>query len=322
MPSTFAGFAPSNIAAFFGVSPEQAQAIIALANNQQLSPAAQASLQTIGGRFAQGGDIMGGLQHLAEHPMGSKYHGDFNPTDTIANIATGGLYGLGQAGFDAVTGKQDLLSAARGGLNQLGPWGASTYNIPGYGHQIAETGNLIGAGAGIAGGGAGTFSTSGFGAAGAEAPYYAGSAAMSSVPGATVGFDAAGNPLYQVATATGKGAMTAEQAAAAGVPSMGGGSIAAAGGGFSPSVGGAAGYQLAQMLGGASPLSMPAMGAPMAGAQGGGTAVAAMNPALGGASQNDPHLGLAPRFEARQRGSREAPGLSTMPLVSEYYQQR
>lgn len=152
MANAYAGFNPQQLASFFGITPEQATALIGVASGGPSSTDSQTALQGLDpNRFAPSGDIATGLQHLAEHPEGSHYHGDFDIGDIAGNVATGGLYGAAKAGFGAVTGQQDLLSAARSGLNQLGPWGSSTYNIPQYGPQIAETGNLIGAGAGIGG---------------------------------------------------------------------------------------------------------------------------------------------------------------------------
>lgn len=64
------------------------------------------------------GDIPWGMQHLAEHPAGSHYHGDFNVVNIVANVATGGLYGV-------ATG---LIQAAQGNLKA------------GIGQALASTG--------------------------------------------------------------------------------------------------------------------------------------------------------------------------------------
>jgi hypothetical protein len=113
MAATFAGFAPTDLAAYFGVSPVQAQGIINLATNSALSPAEKTAVSALDpNRFKPGattynqgfGDIVWGLQHLAEHPAGSTYHGDFNVVNLVANIATGGLYGVVKAGLNIVTG--------------------------------------------------------------------------------------------------------------------------------------------------------------------------------------------------------------------------
>lgn len=136
-PTTFAGFTPANIAAYFGVNTIAAQGIIALGNG---SPAAalptdqKAALASLNpARFKPGattynqgfGDIVWGLDHLAQHPAGSHYHGDFNITDLVANVATGGLYGVAKAGFNVVTGQQNIVSAVKDSLAVTGPAGSA-----------------------------------------------------------------------------------------------------------------------------------------------------------------------------------------------------
>lgn len=74
--------------------------------------------------------------------------GDINPVDIIANVATGGLYGAAESGVNVASGKQDLLGGLRSGFNQVGPWGSATYGVS---PQLAESGNLIGAGGGLGG---------------------------------------------------------------------------------------------------------------------------------------------------------------------------
>src|SRR5512146_1695189 len=137
----FAGFSSQDLADFFGISPTQAAALALVA----MGGAPSADLQGIDpSRLNPGGDIVGGLQHLSEHPKGSHYHGDFNVKDIGLNLATGGFYGLGKGLYNTTqTGK---LSDAFGGLNQLGPWGSTVAPVN---KNIAMTGNLIGAGAGI-----------------------------------------------------------------------------------------------------------------------------------------------------------------------------
>lgn len=286
MASDFAGFPAANIAAYFGVSPTVAQAIIDMSAGQSISPAAQQSLQSMSARFAPGGDISGGLQQLQEHPMGSHYHGDVNARDLASDalgIISGGTFNLDKMRFNVpfTSAPTRDLGKSYGNLF-TGEQFRGDINSGLDSPEARIAGGLIGVGTGAAVGGA---LGGGFGGGVGGAGEGAGAA-----PGAV-------NPYYG-----GFAEMLPSQSTLMGA-SLGGG--------------------IAQMLGqfgGASPLSMPQMGAQPAMVQGGGSP--AMNPALAGASQNDPHLGLAPRFEARQRGSREAPGLSTMPLVSEYYQQR
>lgn len=161
MASTFAGFPSQNVGNYLGISPEQAQMLMEITQGRQPTDTEMTQLQQWAsgpsgtsplGPYSNPLDSMEqGLQNLNEHPMGSKYHGDFNVLDTVANVGTGGLYGLGKAGYNIASGNQDLVGGIRSGMNQLGPWGSTTSNIPGYGPQIAETGNLIGAGAGLGG---------------------------------------------------------------------------------------------------------------------------------------------------------------------------
>jgi hypothetical protein len=135
--TTFAGFTPQNIAEYFGVNTTQAAGLIALGNGAKVTALAQAERDALAKlnpkRFKPGattynqgfGDIVWGLNHLAQHPAGSHYHGDFNVTDLVANIATGGLYAIGKAGFNFATGQQNALSAVKTGFASYGPAGSA-----------------------------------------------------------------------------------------------------------------------------------------------------------------------------------------------------
>jgi len=302
MAQDFAGFTAQDIGAYFGLSPENAQALIDLNTGQAVPKAQQPWVQqeARGGGFA---DFQPGLEHLVEHPKGSEYHGDFNPTDTLANIATGGLYGLGQAAYGGLSGQQNLFDAAKSGLNQLGPFGSATYNIPGYGPQIAQTGNLIGAGAGIGGGGIGG---GGFGAATPTGQYYAGAQDLIvNVPGGGVG----------AFTPGAEGGVHMFDPALGGFSGSGVGG-AAGGSTVGSAIGATTGQQLANMLGGQSPLALPQGGAApggLGGPQGGLTPaqVAALS-----AMNSEAHRGLAPSFESRMRGMQQGPGIAGNAFIS------
>ena len=76
---TFAGFGVSDITQYFGVDPRRAVDIINAAN-------AGTGLEAM---------FQAGVQHLAEHPKGSHYRGDFNVGDAAARagaaFASGGF---------------------------------------------------------------------------------------------------------------------------------------------------------------------------------------------------------------------------------------
>lgn len=254
--------------------------------------------------------------------MGSHYSGDFNAKNFASDalgIISGGTFNLDNmrvnvpftsaATRDIGKGYGNFFSGGqyRGDINSGldSPEARLAGGVIGVGTGAAVGGAL---GGGFGGGAGGAAEGTGSAASqGAISPYY-------------FGFDA--DTL--AAAGTGEFGQFAGGIPAAGFQGAGAaGGLAALLPSQSTLQGASLGGGIAQMLGqfgGASPLAMPQMGAQPAMVQGGGSP--AMNPALAGASQNDPHLGLAPRFEARQRGSREAPGLATMPLVSEYYQQK
>jgi len=222
--------------------------------------------------------------------------------EVVANVSTGGLYGAGQA---LANGGQ--IGSA---INNLGPWGATVHPIS---PQIADIGNAIGAGAGIGGGLTATPVSPTTAAAGGTvsgatpatiSPYYFGfePSTLASAGTSEFGQFAGGIP-----TAGMVGAPAAGAAAGAAGSSMG------------PLLGASAAQQAMQFLGGASPLAMPAGGAmPTAG---GPATPSQQQLALMASQQNDPYRGLAPRFEQRMTGTRESPGIATLPLTSDYYRQ-
>lgn len=322
----FAGFAPGDLAAYFGVSPAQGLAIMDLANQSQLSPA---DLAALGGlpqsRFSPGasgpdagyGDIAWGLQHLSEHPAGSHYGGDFSVKDLALNFATGGYYGLGQSVYNAATGKGNVVGDLKAGLNQLGPYGSVTYPIS---PKLAETGNaVIGVAAGLAGG---FGAAGGFGGSGAEAGAAGAGPGVDLGPGAFMGVNASGESLYLVKTASGVVEMTAQQAEAAGIPSLTGagasgisGSQALANAQTGQQVLGLAG----RFAGGSQQLTSPIGGAYTGTGTSGQQLTPQQRAALISAMQSEPHRGLAPSFESRQAGKQEDQGIASLRNLSGGY---
>lgn len=129
--ATYAGFPAANIAAYFGVSTLAAQGIINLANGAKLTEAQKAAVLALGPkRFKPGasgphqgyGDITWGLAHLAQHPMGSHYHGGIgNLFKTIAlNVATGGLYSVAKAGINIAKGGKVIPGLKDVAASQIG----------------------------------------------------------------------------------------------------------------------------------------------------------------------------------------------------------
>lgn len=226
-----------------------------------------------------------------------------DPVDVVANVATGGLYGAGQAAYDVASGKQDVLSGLTSGANQLGPYGAAVYPVS---PTAATVGNLIGAGAGIGGGGLGG---GGFGTAGS-----AGGGAVDLGPGAMVGVTDAGEPLYLIKTAAGVSTMTAGEAAAAGIPTMtavglGAGALTGGGGATGAALGGAVGQQLGQQFLGQ--IGSPFTATPVGGGYTGGTGqLTPQQLAALSAMQSEQHRGLAPTFEQRMKGQPVSPGIA------------
>lgn len=299
----YANFSDADLASYFGVSPEQGAIIGRLASgqtqpndaaqilqwqNQQIGPAGNPS-----GSATKWGDIEYGLGHLGAHPQGSKYHGGLGSSlgQLGLNFATGGLYGAGKSLANVASGEQDVVSGAREGLSQLGPWGSTSYSIS---PQLAERGNFIGAGAGagaalFGGGAAGTM----YGPEGIPilTDPSTGYAAMN------VGVDASG--LAIPGAGIGAGAIP-------GAIAGGGSALGAAGGAYGA-------QQLASIL-------TPNQGASQLVGSAAGASAQGLSPQqqqmLGGGS-SEPHKGLAYKFEQRQRGGKEDPGIAALYNISE-----
>lgn len=234
-----------------------------------------------------------------------------DPVDIGANVATGGLYGVGKGAVKAIeTGKvgAGLSDAAA----SYGPFGSIAQPTIGTENTLKIQGMTAGAALGAAGPGA--FSTSGFGAA---APSSFGAGEVASVSPYYFGFDpdtlaSAGTGEFgQFAGGVPTAGMNGAAAGALAGPAITGGSN-----GAGALLGAQAAHQLGSMAlgpGGASPLSFP-----QGGAMGGGTPGSLTPAQLASLSamQSEAHKGLAPRFEQRQSGSKESPGIASM---SQYY---
>lgn len=234
-----------------------------------------------------------------------------DPVDLAANFSTGGLYGVGKGAEKAIT-QGKVGAGAADALASYGTFGSIAQPTLGTANTLKAEGLIAGGALGAAGPGA--FSTSGFGAAAGgagTAGYGAGAGAVSPY---YFGFD----PDTLAAAGTGEFGQFAGGVPAAGM--VGGAAPALASGSFAADQAGAllgasAAQQATKFMpgpGGASPLSMPTGGA-ASGAAGGLTPqqLAALS-----AQQSEAHRGLAPRFEQRQAGSKESPGIASM---SQYY---
>jgi len=234
--------------------------------------------------------------------------------DILANIATGGYYGLGKGLLRSV--EQGKPGVGLDAFNNLGPYGSATYQAGAYGPMAARTGNMIigGAALGAASGGGGAS------AAGAEG----GGAAPASAGPEGIPFlsDPSGNVAYNVTVDP----VTGAAGPGSGIPpsaiagmSGGAGVGAGTGGGLTSALAGASGgMQLANMLGsfgGAPQPGMAGPGGPMMGAGGTQGLTQAQLAALG-AQSSEAHKGLSPEFNKRMAGQKESPGMASTEDLS------
>jgi hypothetical protein len=135
---SYAGFSPSDVAAFIGLTQLQASALMNYMNGQPLSKAEAAQLaidlpwyksHTVKqGPYAGQSNwayIQGQFTHMREHPKGSHHKGFTAWKDILLNMATYGGYGVGKAvAKTAKTGKiipglkDAMASVGTGGLIQ------------------------------------------------------------------------------------------------------------------------------------------------------------------------------------------------------------
>lgn len=94
---TYAGFTYQDLSNYFGISNQAASGLIELTNKSDVTYSEAVALQGLDpNRFRQGasgpnqgfGDIIWGLSHLAQHPKGSTYHGDFNISQAFERLFT------------------------------------------------------------------------------------------------------------------------------------------------------------------------------------------------------------------------------------------
>lgn len=159
---TFAGFTNIDISNYMGVSPLAASAIIAMGSGKSLKslplswqiavaqiPKIRFDPRYAGSHTPGKGDIPWGLQHLAEHPAGSHYHGDFNVTDVILSVATGGLYAQVKA-FANIAQGGSLIDNAKLALASNGIGGSALTPIVGVNKSLAIQGAVAAAAGGFA----------------------------------------------------------------------------------------------------------------------------------------------------------------------------
>lgn len=323
------GFQNPELAAYLGIPVQQLQMLqeilpqfSGMVNQNAIGQQSLSSdydlarqLASTGGGGPMGGantleNIQGGLNYLAQHPKGSKHSG-FNPTNLLANVATGGLYGVGKGALKAINeGK-----VGAGAADALASYGlAGSVLQPTVGTQNSlKLQALISAGA-LGAAGPGAFSTSGFGAA-AEG---AGTAGYGAGAGAVSPYYFGFEPETIAAQGVGEFGQFAGGVPAAGMAGGPAAALAASSGGGQAGamLGLSAGKQGLELLGGASPLSMPQGGAQMAGTSGGGAGPSQAQLAAMGAQQSEAHRGLAPAFQARMGGKQEQPGLANSQDLS------
>ena len=291
------GFTAPQVSSYFGNIGTPAVEAMAEALNGTSGPQAMSILQQLDPTTIQ--NMQSGFQNLAEHPEGSTYHGDFSVPDLLANIGTGGYYGLGKAALSGVQGNSSPLNATVAGLNNLGIYGSAAYPISPKAAMYGNAAGAIGAGgASMIGGGGGAG---------------AGAGAMDAGPGSMVGVSEAGEPLYLVKTGTGVTEMTAAQAQAAGIGPMPFGSVPSGG---APGVTGGNNSALMGASMGASALSKMLFpqgggvpGVPSAFPQG-GAMPGGPSPQQLSAIASEKHPGLAPWYGMKQKGQMPPGGIA------------
>lgn len=157
----YGGFSNQELANYLGISVPELQMVQQVVEGQYVTPESMAQAQKFAGESGGGPmgganrleNIMRGMGYIQEHPLGSKHHG-FNPVSSLANFATGGLYGVGKG-----LASGDPLQAAAAGAAPLSPGGIAPINTEFRGPQstlISAAAPAIGYGIGEA---ASAFST-------------------------------------------------------------------------------------------------------------------------------------------------------------------
>ena len=147
----YGGFSNQELANYLGISVPELQMIQEVMQGGATSPGSMEQAMKFAGETGGGpmggqnrlDNIMRGIENIQQHPLGSHYKG-FNPTNLLANFATGGLYGLGTN-----LAKGDIINAANspgiGGSIQ----GLGNEIQPGLGNSLALKANISGVGAGL-----------------------------------------------------------------------------------------------------------------------------------------------------------------------------
>lgn len=184
----FGGMTNDQMANYLGISVPELQMIQEVMQGDAISPGSIEQAQKFAGDTGGGpmgganrlDNILRGIANIQQHPLGSKHHG-FNPTDILANFATGGLYGLGKG---LASGDPMQIGAALS--NPTSPGGTAQINT----ELRGPTSTLIGSGA--------TLATAGLaGAFGSGGGIFVPENAVSGIDPAT------GNPAYMIKSAEG-----------------------------------------------------------------------------------------------------------------------
>ncbi len=215
---TYAGFSVANIAEYFGfgtskVGLAESEALIRASTNQAQTPYTQAALGLINPvRLKSGadtynagwGDIPWGLQHLAEHPSGSHYSGDFGKI--VADIGRGftalftvGLseIPIGDSRLGVEARVQPLVSTVlTGGAATSGAKNKLEENLFRYTGAVVAT--VAGGFAAFSGGGASAVSVTESGARGASGAVEFGPPSLETIPGGPVTFGPPNPSLIQI----------------------------------------------------------------------------------------------------------------------------
>lgn len=126
----YGGFSNEQLAQYLGISVPELQMIQEVISGGYMSPGSMDQAMKFAGESGGGPlgganrleNIIKGIENIQQHPIGSKI-GSFNPLSTLANIGTGGLYGVGKG---LTSG--DPLQAAAAGAAPLSPAGIAPIN--------------------------------------------------------------------------------------------------------------------------------------------------------------------------------------------------
>ena len=319
----YGGMTNEQMANYLGISVPELQMVQEVIQGGAMSPGSMEQAMKFAGET--GGGPMGGqnrleniyrgIENIQQHPLGSRYKG-FNPTSILANIATGGLYGVGKG---LTSG--DPMTMAAAGVVPMSPGGIAPINTELRGPEstlIAAGGAL--AGAGLAGGlSPDLIASGGFGTA------EAGGAAAGGAGGAAAGGESlvpfTGN--YTDAAAPGQwtpftGNFTDVPFNPSAVGGVGAGTGGFGGGPLEQGLGALAAQQIGGMFAPQGGGGMP--GSPQLGAPGAATPQRPGG-APSGSELDTPGAGyIDPAYIKRQKGGKNSRGISDQGDLSQQQQ--